>query len=254
MAEADRAVGGDAGELEPTHTGWTRKRRREVYWTAIAVAVTTAIGLVDTLGSRDALFVGVLVAGPLLASFGASARATALVSVYAVAVALVVGIPHDVFLELDDHLTRVASVVVGGALAFWIARARERERTARRRYTLIANTSDLVQRTQDPKVMMTEVARLLANELGDWCFVFLRAEPKGIRQVAAAHCDAERQRLAWELLERYPLDPGARRGPGRDPARRALRASTARWTNGCCGSISADEENLGFSRRSGCAR
>jgi serine phosphatase RsbU (regulator of sigma subunit)/PAS domain-containing protein len=224
-------------------TGWARQQRTELTWTLIGVAVATALAIVDATVSHDALFIGVLVAGPLLTSFGASARTTALVAVYAVLLALAVGIPHDVFLEIDEHLTRVLSVVVGGAIAVWIARARYRERTARRRYSLIAGTTDIVQRTLDPEVMMIEVARLLAHELGDWCFVFLKAEPKGIRQVAAMHRDSERQRLAWELLRRYPLDPGRPEGPAaamRDGKPRLYRTVDERLL----ASISADEDNL----------
>jgi PAS domain S-box-containing protein len=243
VARADRAGGGNAAARETIPTGWSRQRRLELTWPAVGVAVTTVLGLIDTFASQDALFIGVLVAGPLLASFGASARATALVALYAVVLSLAIGIPHDVFLDLQDHLTRVLSVIVGGAIAVWIARARHRERIARRRYSLIASTSDIVQRTLDPEVMMIEVARLLARELGDWCFIFLRAEPKGIRQVAAMHRDPERQRLSWELLQRYPLDPERDEGPAatmRDGRPRLYREVDDRLL----ASISADEDNL----------
>ena len=224
-------------------TGWVRQRRAVVLWTLVGAAVTTLLALIDALLSRDALLIGVFVAGPLLASFGASARATALVALYAVVLALVVGLAHDVFLDLDDHLTRVLTVVIGGAIALWIATARRRERIARLRYTLIAGVSDVVHRTLDPEVMMIEVARLLAHELGDWCFVFLRDESGDIRQVAAMHRDPERQRAAWELLQRYPLNPSRDEGPAatmRDGEPRLYREVDEQLL----ASISADERNL----------
>ena len=227
-----------------------RQQRSELTWTLIGVAVATAIAILDASVSHDALLIGTLVAGPLLASLGAGPRATGLVALYAVGLALLVGIPHDVFLEFDEHLTRVLSVVVGGGIAYWIARARMRERTARRRYSLIARTSDIVQRTLDPEVMMIEIARLLAHELGDWCFVFLKAEPRGIRQVAAMHRDTERQRLAWELLQRYPLDPKRDEGPAatiRDGEPRLYEHVDERLL----AAISADEENLRLLERLG---
>jgi PAS domain S-box-containing protein len=243
MATADRA--GDAGSGAGTSelTGWARQRRAELVWTLIGVAAATALAIVDSVASRDALFVGVLVAGPMLTSFGASARTTAIVAVYAIVLALAVGLAHDVFLELDEHLTRVVTVVVGGAIAVWIARARERERVARLRYSLIAKASDIVHRTLDPEVMMIEVARLLARELGDWSFIFMREDTgDGIRQVAAMHRDPERQRLAWELLRRYPLSRERDEGPSatmRDGEPRLYRQVDERLIE----SISANEEN-----------
>ncbi|MDQ3933775.1 MAG: SpoIIE family protein phosphatase [Actinomycetota bacterium] len=209
----------------------------------VGLVVASVLAVIDAVGSRDALFIGVLVAGPLLTSFGASARATALVAAYTVVLALVVGVAHDVFLELEEHLTRVLTVVVGGAIAIWIASARSRERAVRRRYSLLAHSGEIVQRTLDPDVMMVEVARLLARELGDWCFVFLRREPRGIRPVAAVHRDPERERLASELLSRYPLDPRRDEGPAatmRDGKPRLYETVDERLL----ASISADEDNL----------
>jgi GAF domain-containing protein len=243
LASAERPGGADA-EVRDRPRGWARQQRFQLTWTVIGALAATAIAVVDSFASRDALLIGVIVAGPLLAAFGASARATALVGAYSIALALAVGVPHDVFLEWDAHLTRVLTVVVGAALAVWMARARHRERAIRRRYSLIAQTSDIVQRTLNSEVMMIEVARLLARELGDWCFVFLRAGPrKGIRQVAAMHRDKERQQLAWKLLQRYPLDPGRPEGPAatmRDGRARLYRTVNDRLL----ASISADEENL----------
>jgi serine phosphatase RsbU (regulator of sigma subunit)/PAS domain-containing protein len=212
-------------------------------WVVTGIAVATVIALIDSFASRDALFIGVLVVGPLLTSFGASARSTALVGVYAVILGLVVGLVHDVFLELDEHLTRVATIVVGGAIAVWIARARNRERVTRVRYTLIADVSEVVHRTLDPELMVIEVARLLARELGDWCFVFIRDDDGTIRQAAAMHRDTERQRLAWELLRRYPLSRDRDEGPAatmRDGQARLYREVDERLLS----SISADADNL----------
>jgi GAF domain-containing protein len=234
---------GDSGARAPSVSRWARQRRIELVWTVVGVAVTTIIGLIDSLVSREALFVGVLVAGPLMTSFGASVRATALVAVYAIVLALAVGAAHDVFLELDEHLTRVATVAVGGAIAIWIARARHRERIVRRRYSLIADVSDVVHRTLDPEVMMIEVARILARDLGDWCFVFLLDDPDRTRQVAAMHRDPERQRLAWELLRRYPLHRDRPEGPAavmRDGKPRLYSEVDERLLS----SIAADQDNL----------
>jgi serine phosphatase RsbU (regulator of sigma subunit)/PAS domain-containing protein len=231
-------------------TAWAREQRIQARWVLIGAAVTTLIAATDALAGDRAVFTGVIVAGPLLASFGASARSTALVSLYATGLALLVGIPNDIFLDPGEHLTRVATVVVGGAIATWIANERHRERVARRRYALIVNASDIVQRALEPEVMTIEVARLLAHELGDWCFVFMRDEDDGVRQVAAMHRDPERQRLAWELLQRYPLNAERAEGPAatmRDGRARLYEHVDERLLE----SISSGEENLRMLERLG---
>ena len=243
MATAERAVDGGSRPSAPDLTGWARQRRLELVWTAVGAMAATVVAIVDAAIGDAAILTGLLVAGPLLASFGARARATAVVAVYALALAFVVGIPNDIFLDVNEHLTRIGTVVVGGAIAVWIAGARHRERVARQRYALIASVSDVVHRTLDPEVMMIQVARILANELGDWCFLFLRGEDGGVRQVAAMHRDPERQRQAWELLQRYPLNPDRSEGPAatmRDGEARLYSTVDERLV----AALSADEENL----------
>ena len=223
-------------------SGWARQRRAELLWTLVGLAATTGLAIVDAALGEDAILIGVLVAGPLLASLGASTRATALVVLYALVLGVLLGIPDEVFLEPNEHFTRLATIVVGGAISVWIARARRRERVARQRYSMIAGVSDVVHRTLDPEVMMIEVARVLSYKFGDWCFVFLRDEEEGIRQVAAMHRDPERQRAAWELLRRYPLNPDREEGPAavmRDGEPRLYREVDARLVE----AISADERN-----------
>jgi serine phosphatase RsbU (regulator of sigma subunit) len=44
-------------------------------------------------------------------------------------------------------------------------------------------------------------------ELADWCFVELVQPDGSIRRTALAHRDPAKERWAWELSERYPLDP-----------------------------------------------
>jgi serine phosphatase RsbU (regulator of sigma subunit)/PAS domain-containing protein len=233
----------------PHLTAWAREQRAQARWAVIGIVASTLVAGLDALLGESAVFTGLIVAGPMLASYGASPRATGLVSVYATVLALLVGIPNDIFLDPGEHLTRVVTVVVGGAIATWIAHARQRERVARRRYALIVAASDIVQRRLDPEVMTIEVARLLAHEFGDWCFVFMRSGPD-VRQVAAMHRDPERQRLAWELLQRYPLRQERAEGPAatmRDGEARLYEQVDERLLE----SISADEDNLRMLERLG---
>jgi PAS domain S-box-containing protein len=74
------------------------------------------------------ILVGVLVIAPLVAAAGEGVRRTAIVYVYSVILALVVGFP-DHFFGSADHLGRVGTVAVGGGLALWIAHLRERRET-----------------------------------------------------------------------------------------------------------------------------
>jgi PAS domain S-box-containing protein len=150
----------------------------------------------------------------LLAALGSSARATAVAAAYAVMLAVLLGWPDHIFLT-TDHLVRTGVVTIGSGLAVMLARARERLERAEFRHSLIADAGDVLGSALDYEVTLIGLARLCANRLADWCFVFVSEEDGTVRQVAAAHADPARQRQAWELLFRYPLDPGRLEGPAK---------------------------------------
>jgi PAS domain S-box-containing protein len=195
----------------------------------------------------DARLSRFLFAAPLVAAIAARPRLTAAVGVLATLLALVLGLAHDAFGE-TDHVLRVGAVLVGSALAVWIAGSRQRAAAARRRYELLAETGRIAQSSLDPDVMLIEVARLAAGRLGDWCFVFVREGERRVRQVAAVHWDQARQRDAWDLLARYPLDPRREEGPA--AAMRDLRSQLyPEVPDAVLAAIAADEENLRLLRR-----
>ncbi len=66
-----------------------------------------------------------VVIGPLLAAIGASVLGVTILAVYAVAVALLLGAAHDIFLE-GDHVVRLVVVILGGGIAIASARLRQR--------------------------------------------------------------------------------------------------------------------------------
>jgi PAS domain S-box-containing protein len=80
--------------------------------------------------------------------------------------------------------------------------------------------------------------------------VFVKDDDGSVRQVAAAHADPARQRQAWELLFRYPLDPSRREGPakvirsGRPDLQREVSDELLEV-------IAADEENMRLLQRLG---
>jgi PAS domain S-box-containing protein len=112
-------------------------------------------------------------------------------------------------------LVGTAAVALAGGLAVWIIASRQREWRATRRYSLIAEVGAILQSRLDFEVTLIEVAQLVARELADWCFVFVKEDDGSVRQLAAVHRDPERQRLAWDLLIRYPLDPDRAEGPAK---------------------------------------
>lgn len=59
---------------------------------------------------------------------------------------------------------------------------------------------------------LQNVARMLVPALGDWCAVELGSDPATSRQLAVAHVDPAKVRLASELRGRYPPDPAAPNG------------------------------------------
>ena len=82
------------------------------------------LALVDGVRQNEVLLTGVLVA-PLIAAVAASTIEVAIVAVYAVALALLLGQVNDIFLN-SDHLVRVAVVAVAGSAATALTRIRER--------------------------------------------------------------------------------------------------------------------------------
>jgi signal transduction histidine kinase/PAS domain-containing protein len=63
----------------------------------------------------------------------------------------------------------------------------------------------------DYRQTLSAVARLAVPAIADWCVVDLR-EGERIVRVAAAHVDASKCELLWEMDRRYPLDASARGG------------------------------------------
>ncbi len=93
------------------------------------------------------------------------------------------------------------------ALAADNARLYEEAETARQRLAFIANASEVLGRSLDLDRTLEQLARLAVPRLGDWCSIELKEEGGRIRNVATAHVDPEKVRLAERLRTRYPIDP-----------------------------------------------
>jgi PAS domain S-box-containing protein len=173
----------------------------------------SAIAVVDAW-VVDAVLLGLLVTGPLLAAWRASSRTTALVGAYAVLLAVLLGLQNDMFLGAD-HVVRLGIVALGSLLCLLLARTREELERAEARHSIVADAGEVLSSALDYEVTLIGLARLCAHRIADWCFVFVREDDGSVRQVAAAHADPERQRQAWELLFRYPLEPSRPEGPAK---------------------------------------
>src|SRR5919109_3111034 len=107
-------------------------RRSATGWIALGLALDTALAVLDLALGDGVTLIGLLVAGPLVASMSAHLRGTAGVSLYSVALAVGLGPPNGIF-ATADHAARCAGVLAFGGLSLWLAWLRlERERGIKR--------------------------------------------------------------------------------------------------------------------------
>ena len=96
----------------------------------VAICVVTAL---DFAVQANAVFVELLVVGPIIAAFGATARDTAIVGLIAFLAAIPIGLAGDTF-GSAEHLVGAAAVAIVGALSTGVAKLRfEREHHVARR-------------------------------------------------------------------------------------------------------------------------
>jgi PAS domain S-box-containing protein len=89
----------------------------------------------------------------------------------------------------------------------------ERERAGRRRASFLARASALLESSLDFETTLRNVADIVVPEIVDWCAIHVLDDSGELRLIAAAHADPERERLAWTLDARHPIDPFAETGP-----------------------------------------
>jgi sigma-B regulation protein RsbU (phosphoserine phosphatase) len=117
--------------------------RAKSRWLLVAVLVTSAIALLDAWTGGRAILLGLLIVGPLLAAASLDVQATAIIGLYALGLAVLLGIPDGIF-ATSDHLLRLLGVAAGAALALFIAHRRVERDQALVRITRIA---EVAQRT-----------------------------------------------------------------------------------------------------------
>jgi signal transduction histidine kinase len=107
--------------------------------------------------------------------------------------------------SVAEELAHRAGLAVDNARLY--REAQRREQTMR----FFAEASALLNSSLDYDAAFEKVARLVVPSFADWCAVDVKEDAR-IRQVAVAHVNPDKVRLALELQRRYPPDPEALSG------------------------------------------
>ncbi|HEV2812396.1 MAG TPA: PAS domain-containing protein [Solirubrobacteraceae bacterium] len=126
----------------------------------------------------------------------------------------------------------------------------EAEAARRRTEFLSAAGARLAAVTTDYEATLREVARVAVPAIADWCTFTLAERGDRYRTVAVAAADPELERLAMEMMERYPPRADAPTG-----AARAIRTGESQLVSeipeDLLASVAQDDEHLAFLRRLG---
>jgi PAS domain S-box-containing protein len=95
------------------------------------------------------------------------------------------------------------------------------QRRVERTQELLAEASAMLASSLDYAATLTGVARLVIGHLADWC-IFDIVRPDGSLRRIVAHADPEREQLAHDLIEQFPLSPDSPH-----PVMRVLRTGEA---------------------------
>src|SRR5829696_6440184 len=106
----------------------------------VAVLVTSAIALLDAWTGRRATLLGLLIAGPLLAAASLDAQHTVIIGLYALGLAVLLGIP-DGIVGTTEHLLGCLVVATGAALGAWLAHRRIQQERLLLRVSRIAEVA-----------------------------------------------------------------------------------------------------------------
>jgi sigma-B regulation protein RsbU (phosphoserine phosphatase) len=106
----------------------------------VAVLATTLVAILDLWSAGNAVLLGFLIAGPLLAAVSLDARRTAAVAAYAAGLAVLLGVPDGIFGTLD-HVVRCLVVAFGGTFCTFIAERRIQRERALLRITRVADVA-----------------------------------------------------------------------------------------------------------------
>jgi PAS domain S-box-containing protein len=181
----------------------------------IAAAPAAAIVVVDvTLAlalGNSAVFVPLLVIGPLVAAAISAPRCTLGVAVLAVACAIPLGLADHSFLSAE-HVGEVLAVAAGGVLAVLAAKGRRsyeealaNERAARQRSEFVARAGKLLEAPLEPEAMLREIVRMAVPDMAELCTVDLVHDGE-LGETTAYATDERTLDMLYASRTRYPLD------------------------------------------------
>ena len=93
-----------------------------------------------------------------------------------------------------------------------VFRDRTESRRAEEALRFLAAAGAQLNASLDLEHTLQAIVKAAVPVLADWCSLELVAPEGGSRLVAVAHPDPEMEKLAWELREKWPEDPGADSG------------------------------------------
>lgn len=76
----------------------------------------------------------------------------------------------------------------------------------------LSEASAVLASSLDYQTTLEQVAQLTVPELADWCTVHMVAEDGAIDQIAVAHVDPDKLEWAYQIRDKYPVDPNSARG------------------------------------------
>lgn len=76
----------------------------------------------------------------------------------------------------------------------------------------LSKASEVLSSSLDYEVTLANVAKLAVPRIGDWCQIDIVMEDNTLKQLAVAHVEPKKIKLAQKFAEKYPTDPDASRG------------------------------------------
>src|SRR4051812_6492678 len=132
-----------------------------------------------------------------------------------------------------------------------VRRRAERKLARREREaSFLAEASATLAESLDFEATLRSAARLAVPALADWCVVDVVAQGGGVRRVAIAHCDRDKEDLTWELTRRYPSGPAGLEGTPQ-AIRTSSRELVADLRDSYLRRLAHDEEHLRMLRELG---
>lgn len=121
---------------------------------------------------------------------------------------------------------------------------------AERRAAFLADATAALGASLDFDLTVGSLVQTAVPDLADWCVLDMLDEDKLLRRSAVAHVEPGKERLAWDLAQRYPFDEST--SVGRDRIMRTGRSQlVSNMTQELLESLSRDDEHFSALRELG---